>query len=136
MAVIIHGEGLTQMLGLVVNRYTQDDVVLHLFNNDITPDSTTAYSAFSEPTDTSYAPITLTGSSWTVGPSMDAALAEYAPVDFTFDAGDSVYGWYLTNNAGNIAYFSERFPSAPFVVPGGGGTITVTLSISLDECSP
>jgi hypothetical protein len=44
----------------------------------------------------------------------------------------SGYGYYITDVANSIPLYAERFTDAPFVIPAGGGTINVTLSMTVD----
>ena len=41
----------------------------------------------------------------------------------------SVYGYFVTNNAGTVLLWAERFTDGPYNLPSGGGSIKITPSI-------
>jgi hypothetical protein len=46
-------------------------------------------------------------------------------------AGDA-YGYYMTRATSGRIALSERFTTAPFSIPAGGGTIKITPQITAD----
>ena len=78
-------------------------------------------------------PLALTGTSWTVGTSSGTTTATYATITFSYTTTETVYGYYVTNNAATSLLWAEVFNSgSPFQIPVGGGTVNVTPKISLD----
>jgi hypothetical protein len=73
--------------------------------------------------------------SWTITSTGDSSNAVYAQKTFTFTAGDSARGYFVTSKtaAGDtVVLWGEKFTDGPYVIPSGGGTIKVTPRISLN----
>jgi hypothetical protein len=107
---------------------------LRLFENNHTPASTDVVSAYTQPTDVDYAAIPLPGSGWSVAVAAGVVKATNAGGTFTFAAGATVYGYYLSDSGNTIFGGAELFSSGTITVPSGGGTLTVTVEI--DATSP
>lgn len=122
------------LLKLIVNKQSNGNLLLKLFDNDITPgEDTPAPGTHPGPVETSvsgYSAATLTGSSWTVATATGITTAQYAQQTFTFSAAATIYGYYLTTSGGDLLWL-ERFSGAPYTLPSGGGTISVTPKITL-----
>lgn len=106
---------------------------LRLFTNSHTPASTDATSAYTEPTDGSYAAIQLLGGTWTFSVVSAIAKAMYASQVFTFAAGASVVGWYISDSADAIFGGAEAFTGGPVTVPSFGGLLGVAAEIDLQS---
>lgn len=91
-------------------------------------DANTIASHFTEATASGYATATLSRASWVVSAT---GTATYPQVTFTLTAAETVLGYYLTEFGSGTLLWCEQL-DAPIVVPGGGGTINVDLSITLD----
>ena len=90
-----------------------------------------------EITDYLYAPIQLAPANWVIAAAGDVTTATYnSTIQFNFGAAATVYGYYVTNdildNATTTILWIERFNNAPFSIPSGGGTITITPKITLE----
>lgn len=120
------------MLRYLLNFTSPDDAVLRLYSNDRTPGESDVVGDYTESSATGYSATVLTGSQWTIAAASGTSSAQYAQRTFTYSTGATVYGYYITNNAGTTLMLAERFSGAPFVLPGGGGEIKVTPVISLD----
>lgn len=122
------------LLKLIVNKQSNGNLILKLFNNDITPgESTPAPGAGPGPietTATGYSAITLTGSSWTVATSLGVTTAQYPQQTFTLTTSANIYGYYITTSGGDLLWL-ERFSGAPYSLPISGGTISITPKITL-----
>jgi hypothetical protein len=122
------------LLKLIVNKQSNGNLLLKLFDNDITPgESTPAPGAGPGPVETTgagYSAITLTGSSWTVATSLGVTTAQYAAQVFTFSGDVDIYGYFITTSGGDLLWL-ERFSGAPYSLPVSGGTITITPKITL-----
>lgn len=135
MAAIMPDEGLLRMLEYVLNKSSQGNLKLKLFKNNYTPVGGSVLADFTEVTLTGYAAVTLTGSSWTTATVANVVTASYAAQTFTFSAtGETVYGYYITDNGSTKVLWAERLGS-PYVVPGGGGSVTITPTISDLNCA-
>ena len=122
------------LLKLIINKQANGNLLLKLFDNNITPgEDTPAPGAGPGPVETAgagYSSISLTGSSWTVATSVGVTTAQYAAQTFTFTEDVDIYGYYVTTAGGDLLWL-ERFSGAPYSLPSGGGTITVTAKLSL-----
>jgi len=101
------------------------------------PTETIVRTDLTEVTDYLYAPIQLTPANWVITEASDITTAEYnMDLSFYFGGASSVYGYYVTNNildnASTTILWIERFNAAPFSIPSGGGTITITPRITLE----
>lgn len=130
MALLVPNVGETEMLKRILNAATPDNVKLHLYKNNVTPSETDTVSTYTEDDGTGYAAISLTGSNWDT--TTTAGTASYAQQTFTYTAGTTVYGYYVTDNAGTTLLWAELFSDGPYTIPSGGGTIKITPTISLE----
>ena len=130
------------MLQYIVGLTTAGDPVLRLYASDVTPDDNTVVADvtsntgdnFPEVTSAGYVPITLLSSLWTTTQSGGTTTAVFSEVTFDFSTDAKVYGYFVTNNnSGGTAelMWLERFSGAPFQIPTGGGTISITTKITL-----
>lgn len=129
MAFLVPNEGEDFCLEKVVN-YTDiasQDLILRLYENDITPGETDVVADYTEVTDGSYASKTLTGSSW----SITDGAASYAQQTYTIATTQAIYGYYITNFAGTVLVLAEKFDSV-INIGAGGGTLNITPTINLD----
>jgi hypothetical protein len=135
MALVIPDISEVVLLNNMLNIATPTNTVLHLYSNNLTPSSTTVIGDVTEVASGGYASVTLTSSSWTVETSVGGiTTATYSEQTFNITTSSTVYGYYITNVAGDLLWL-ERFTAAPFQLPGSGGQILVTSTISLNSCS-
>jgi len=99
---------------------------LRLFTNNVTPADTDTVSTYTECTASGYAPISLTGGTWTY--TTQGNEADYATQTFTLTSSATVYGYYVTDSAGTTLIFSEAFSNGPYNIPANG-SIAVTLHV-------
>lgn len=132
MTLLVPNAGANEMLARAVNKNASDNLKLRLYENNYTPVEASVVGDFTEATFSGYAAITLTGASWTMT-TADPAVADYAQQTFTATAaGNSVYGYYVTNNAGTICVWAERFTDGPYTITGNGDVVKVTPTITGD----
>lgn len=106
--------------------------ILHLYTNNLTPTKATAYTDVTEATQAGYAAITLTGPSWTVGTNTAGTnVATYSAQTFTFTTAVTCYGYFMTSVTSDLLWV-ERFSTAPFTLPAGGGEIEIVPQLTLD----
>jgi len=129
MAFLVPNEGEDFCLGKIVNStdIASQNLILRLYENDVTPGETDTVATYTEVADGSYGEIELTGSSWTI---LDG-LASYAQQTFTIGGAQTIYGYYITNFAGTTLVLAERFTST-ITIGAGGGSVAVTPTINLD----
>jgi hypothetical protein len=130
MSLLAPNEGDLLALEYVLNKATPDNVVLHLYTNNHTPAKGDTTSSYTESVASGYSAITLTGSSWSVSTTSNVTTGSYAAQTFNFSATDTIYGYYITNNAGSHVVWAELFSSGPFSVVNGS-SVTVTPQITL-----
>lgn len=140
MAIVVPNTSDQLMLSFILNKYTTDgssptsngDRKLKLFSNNLIPSKTTILSDIMEVATSGYSEIVLAGSNWTVSNIDGVNIAEYPVQTFNITSSTYVFGYYVTDYAGLELIWLERFSTAPFQLPSGGGVITVTLKITLN----
>lgn len=119
------------LLQYIVGMVNADNPVLHLYANDVVPSDTTVSADLTEvPTSSGYRAITLLSSNWTTVQASGVTTAVYSEQTFTFTTDATAYGYYVTNQSNQLLWL-ERFSGAPFDIPDGGGTISVTAKLTL-----
>jgi hypothetical protein len=118
------------LLQYIVGMVNADNPVLHLFANDVTPSDSTVIGDLTEVTKPGYAAITLLSPNWTTTQSAGVTTAVYSERTFSFTTDATSYGYYVTNETGSLLWL-ERFNGAPFGLPDGGGTISITAKLTL-----
>lgn len=109
------------------------NLTLKLYVNNHTPVVTDTAAAYTECTATGYAAVTLTGASWTGSTTGGVADYTYPAVTFTFTAGlgQTIFGAYLVDQAGNV---EAGLLDTAFAIPAGGGTVTINLEEKQQAC--
>lgn len=109
------------------------NLVLHLYSNDVILDESgsNVVGDFTEVTAAGYSAKTLTGGSWTIETVSNVGTATYAEQVFTITAAMTARGYYITNVAGTVQYWAEKFTDgagadAPCILGADGGTCNVT----------
>ena len=134
MAGFTPNEGETVIAEMIHERISADrdaDLDLGLFT-DATPDETITEATISEPTDGSYARITLTDATW----GITGAVADYAQQTFTCSGSDyvgAVYGYFIaTKSAGGTQrlLYVEIDGSGPYDI-NDGDTYKITPNITI-----
>lgn len=133
MPLVVPDVGERRMLEYIVNRVAPTELTLRLYVNDVDLLAEGVVAAgFTEASTTGYTAVALPGANWAVSTNSGITVATYATgVPFNFAAAADVYGYYVTDAAGNVMW-AEEFPSAPFGLPAGGGQIVVRPQIQLN----
>jgi hypothetical protein len=134
MALLVPNDGEVIALEALVNKAVGQNLVLRLYQNNITPAEADTAATYTEATFTGYAAITLTGSSWTTTAGAPSHV-DYAQQTFTSSAGSqsqSIYGYYLTQVTSGKLVYAERFSDGPYVIVNNGDAIRVTPTITAD----
>jgi len=131
MALVVPNNGEGDALKAVVNHTAATNPILRIYTSNTTPAETDTAATYTEDTAGGYAAITLTGSSFTIteGAPSDAT---YAQQTFTYTAATTAYGYFVTRTTSGRIAWAERFTSAPFTIPSGGGTIKITPVLTAD----
>jgi hypothetical protein len=132
MALVVpDSRGEILLLQYIVGMVNADNPVLHLYANDVTPSDSTIKTDLTEvSTAKGYAAITLLSNNWTTTQSSGITTAVYSERTFTFTTDATAYGYYVTDESDNLLWL-ERFTGAPFDIPSGGGTISITSRLTL-----
>jgi hypothetical protein len=77
-----------------------------------------------------YHAITLLSAQWTTTQVGGVTTAVYSEQTFAFSTDATAYGYYVTNESDDLLWL-ERFSGAPFEIPDGGGTISITAKLTL-----
>ena len=131
MSIIVPDQkGEILLLQYIVGMVNADNPVLHLFSNDVTPSDSTVIGDVTEVSRPGYAAITLASSNWTTTQSAGVTTAVYSEQTFSFTTNATSYGYYVTNETGQLLWL-ERFSGAPFDIPNGGGTVSISAKLTL-----
>ena len=136
MAFIYSNEGEKLVIEALVGKIAAGALKLKLFKNNVTPGHESAVATFTEADFTGYGAITLATASWNAGVAgtgTGTALANKASIDYAqqaFTMGvpgttNTVYGYFVTDNAGTTLLGSERF-AAPQSMALSGDSIKIT----------
>lgn len=125
-----NGEG--DGLAYFVNKAAPEDLVLRLFVDNVTPNEVYTAASVTQASGFGYAPITLSGASWTITEGAPT-FAAYPQQTFTFTGAlGPVYGYYLTRaTSGRIAVI-ERFSDGPYTITNNGDQIKITPTLTMD----
>jgi len=129
MALVCPYVGEVILLKYIVGKENAGSPVLHLYSNELTPSDSTLIGNLTEVTVDNYAPITLTSANWTIT-STGVSTAVYSEETFVFITNVSVWGYYVTDDSNQLLWL-EKFGSSAFVIPDGGGTISITTKLTL-----
>lgn len=118
------------LLQYIVGMTMADNPVLHLYSNNLTPSDSTTKAQLTEVTSPGYDAITLLSAQWTTTQAGGVTTAVYSEQTFAFATDAVAYGYYVTNESDELLWL-ERFSGAPFEIPDGGGTISITAKLTL-----
>lgn len=131
MAFVTTSLGEVLLLKYMLGQSVADNVRLHLYTNNLTPAQGDTISMYTESAAAGYSIKELPGSQWTYATVSGTSAATYARQTYTYSTGETVYGYYITNQATSTVIWAERFTGAPFQVPSGGGNIDVDPKLQL-----
>jgi len=130
MVLVCPDPGEILLLQYIVGLVDAGNPVLHLYANDVTPSDSTVVGDLTQATSSGYAPITLVSSNWTTTQSSGVTTAVYSEKTFSFSTDAVCYGYYVTSTTGQLLWL-ERFSGAPFSIPDGGGSVSITNKLTL-----
>lgn len=135
MSLVVPNTANILMLQYIVNMIGQDggtapsggDRRLRLFTNNLTPGKSTVLGDIVEAeSETGYTSHLMPGGDWMTTSSGGVNTASYYEHIFSFTSEITVYGYYVTTIEGTPKLlWLERFTSSPFVLPSGGGEISI-----------
>lgn len=134
MSLMIPNTAQTYILNLLLNQTMK----LKLYSNNYTPIITTTLAALTEVSGGGYADISLTFANFVVTEGPPAVGVYNAFKDFDFTGATSgpgtIYGYMITNDAEDLLYWVERFPTVP-LIPINGSQIRIKPRITLDNAA-
>jgi len=133
VTLLVPNVGEARMLKLILNNVSQEDVILKLYKNNVTPAEGDVASDYTVADFTGYASLTLTGASWSFTTG-DPSYASYAQQSFTSTAGgqsQTIYGYFVVQASSGILLWAERFAGAPYAIVNNDDAIKVTPYIEL-----
>lgn len=122
------GENLA--LEMIVNKTAPQNLVLRLYQNNITPSDSDTAGTYTEATFTGYAGITLTGATWNAAAAGTIAYSAQQTFTCSGASSNNIYGYYVTQSASGVLLYSERDASAPFAITNSGDAVKITPTIS------
>ena len=132
MALVVPNTSESIMLQYLTNNDAPENLVIHLYANDVTPDENTTTATFTEVTGGGYSSIALTPGSFSIVTG-SPSQAEHTEVTWTFTgAVGNVYGYYVTRQTGLETMWAERFSNGPFDIQTNGDQIKITPRITLE----
>ncbi len=122
--------GENKILEALVNKTAPQDLVLRLYQNNITPADTDTAATYTEASFPGYSAANLAGASW--GSASSGTITYGAQQTFTCSgtATDDIYGYYITQQSSGVLMWSERDGSAPLAIRVSGDAIKITPAIS------
>jgi hypothetical protein len=130
MSLVCPNSGEILLLQYITGLVVAGNPVIHLYGTNTTVDNNTVIGDLVEVTSAGYAPITLTSSNWTTTQTSGVTSAVYSEQTFAFTTDAQAYGYYVTDSSGALLWL-EEFSGAPFAVPSGGGSISITAKLTL-----
>lgn len=112
---------------------TDEDYILKLYNNNVTPSSSSVVADFTEATFTNYVAKTLTRSSWSSATtdSLGQAQSSYAKQSWTCGTvGDTIYGYYVIGATSGVLLWAEKFTVARVLSDLNGLEITPKITLN------
>lgn len=137
MALVVTNGGEVQLLNKMLKAALTSDenYVLKLFQNNVTPDSTFVPASLTEANFTNYAAKTLTRSNWNSATTISGkAVSSYGSNPQTWTCGttgNTVYGYWIEGATSGVCLWAERFGSSR--VMASGDVLNLTPQFSLDS---
>lgn len=129
MALNVPDVGENAILEMIVNKTAPQNLVLALYQNNITPSDTDVKATYTVSNFSGYADINLTGATWNAAASGSIAYSAQQTFTCSGAASQSVYGYYIFQVTSNILLWSERDASAPFAIANSGDAVKITPTI-------
>ena len=124
---------LTKMLQATLS--VDENYILKLYSNNVTPDNTFITTSLTEASFTNYAAKTLARASWSTPTTISgAATSTYATQSWTCGAsGQTVYGYWVQGATSGTLLWAEKFATSRTLATGD--ILNVSLSFSLNSAN-
>jgi len=140
--IVIPNASKVVLLAIILNKDAAEELDLHVFKNNITPDVDTVLADFTEADFTGYAAIALDSANYTIAApgagETTPAVASYGLQDFisTADqASQSHYGYYVTRRTTGDLLWCETFGDGPYNITNDQDGFRVDPRFSLQTIS-
>lgn len=130
MALLVPDVGENAILQMITNKTAAQNLVLHLYINNITPAETDTTATYTEAGFTGYSAATLTGATWNTASGGSISYGAQSAFTASGVSTDDVYGYYVTQTTSTILIWAERAASAPFAVRVSGDAVKMTAAIT------
>jgi hypothetical protein len=130
MTVIVGHSAKIIMISAVLNKVPAEDLILRLYQNDITPAPDYTTEDYIEVNSNGYGGQVLNANDWEITAD-DHVKAIHLPVHFTFtgETGD-IFGYYITQDVSGELMWAERFDNTIYI-RNPGDEIRVEPAITL-----
>ena len=132
MPLLVPIVGENVILENIVNKTAPQNLVLRLFQNNITPADTDTAATYTESTYPGCGSITLTGANWNNAASGSISYNAQQTITCSGSASQSVFGYYVTQVTSGILMWAERDASAPFAIANSGDAVKITPAITAE----
>lgn len=120
MSLVLSNVGELELLDKMLKDalFDDEDYILKLFTNDVTPNQSSVVGTFVEANFTGYSTKTLTRAGWSAASTIaNKAQSNYPQQSWTCGStGNTVYGYYLIGSNSNVLLWAERFDSPRVLV--------------------
>lgn len=130
MALNVPDVGENLILEMMVNKTAAQNLVLKLYQNNITPSDSDTAATYTEATFTGYSSAALTGATW--GSASGGSITYGAQQTFTCSgvSSQTIYGYFIIQTTSTVLVWSERDASAPFTIVNIGDNVKITPTIT------
>ena len=127
MALVVPEIGLAIQANIYLTEWNTNSLRIHLYKNNYSPVQGSVLGDFTEADYSGYASqliSTWTGPSWVAPRQVLEAGSSKTFSNTTGAVGNTVYGYYITDQGGNLVW-AERDPSAPIDMGSAGRTYII-----------
>lgn len=132
MALNVPNTGENIALEALVNKTAPQNLVLKLYQNNITPSDTDTAGTYTEATFGGYSAATLTGASWEAASAGTITYGSQQTFTCNGSTPNSIYGYFVVQATSGTLVYSERASGAPLSVTNNGDAVKITPTISAD----
>jgi hypothetical protein len=128
-------QGVDFLTNVILNKTSAGNWTLRLYQNNHTPAVGDTNANYTETTLAGYSAHTFAPGDWSGSSTAGVSTYSTSAVTFTFSAyagGTTIYGAYITDAAGDV--IAASLLDTTFAVPTGGGSITITPTVSVKQC--
>lgn len=137
MALVLSDDGISTILAIARAEWNSVNPNLHLYSNNLTPNTSSTLGSFTECTFPGYAAIALASFG---APSVSSHVATMSETTRTFTrsstgTAENVYGYFVTDDTDTVLLWSEKDPNGPFVMQNAGDSYSVLVKLTEKDSS-